>query len=246
MSDCPIVVILGSAPSATHAAAWSKPDDLTLVAVNNAWRVRCDWDYHVHSGDFPANRRPETVAPGQEVVSYQSYVPAQNRYGGFVFAGGTMAFTAGYWALDALRPGVLAYFASDMTYSGSPTHFYGDGEPDPLRDDVTLRSLEAKSARLMALAARQGCTCINLSTEPDSRLVFPRAALDELGGSPPQPSIDPGLVDVALAEEAALGYMVEDGEYWHHMDTFDAEELARIDALWLAACDQVATSAPPE
>ncbi len=65
-----------------------------------------------------------------------------------------------------------------------PTHFYGQGTPDPLRRDITLRSLEAKSARLMVLAARQGCAMVNLSTGP-SRLVFPRANRD--GGGPPAP-----------------------------------------------------------
>lgn len=246
MPDRPIVVILGSAPSASQAAAWSKPDDLTLVAVNNAWRVRRDWDYLVHAGDFPVERQPKQIASGQEVVSYQSYVPAQNRYGGFVYAGGTMAFTAGYWALDALRPRVLSYFASDMTYSGAPTHFYGDGDADPLRDDVTLRSLEAKSARLMALAARQGCACVNLSTEPESRLVFPRVQFDALSARAPLSSIDDALTDAALRHEADLGYMVEDGEYWHHMDQLDADALARIDALWLAACGLLATDTPSQ
>lgn len=237
MSEGPIVIILGSAPSASRAADWTLPDHYTLVTINNAWRVRPDWTYLVHAGDFPEVRRPDTVSPGQRVISYQSYVPAQNRYGGFVYAGGTMAFTAGYWVLDALRPKVMAYYACDMTYRATPTHFYGQGEADPLRDDVTLRSLEAKSSRLMALAARQGCACVNLSTEPDTRLVFPRMSIDALDSAPAQPKIDSAKVDAALAEEAALGYMVEDGEYWHHMGTFDAAALAHIDAMWLAACD---------
>jgi len=245
MSDGPIVIILGSAPSAARAAEWAFLGRHTLVTINNAWRVRPDWTYLVHAGDFPKERRPDTVSSGQRVVSYQSYVPAQNRYGGFVYAGGTMAFTAGYWVLDALRPKVMAYFACDMTYQATPTHFYGQGDADPLRDDITLRSLEAKSSRLMALAARQGCACVNLSTEPDSRLVFPRMPFEELDGAPREATINPYLVDAALAEEAALGYMVEDGEYWHHMDAFDAAALARIDALWLAACGKLRADAIP-
>ncbi|MDP3526820.1 MAG: hypothetical protein Q8S27_19785 [Hoeflea sp.] len=231
-----IVVILGSGPSAPRLRSWQKPANARLVAINNAWRVRPDWDHLVHAGDFPATRMPDIVAPGQGVHSHESYVPAQNSYGGFVYGGGTMAFTAGYWALAALKPDILAYYACDMTYSGNVTHFYGQGTADPLRPDVTLQSLEAKSIRLMALAARQGCACVNLSTEAQSRLLFPRAGLAEIARHPPQISLDSEAVEAALTEEARLGYMIEDGEYWHHTDRFDAGALSAIDDLWLSAC----------
>ena len=231
-----IAVILGSGPSAPRLLDGPRPEAMTIVAINNAWRAGPDWDHLVHAGDFPASRLPERLRPGQRVHSYQSYVPVQNRYGGFVYAGGTMAFTAGYWALHVLKPDILAFFACDMTYSGTSTHFYGKGSPDPLRDDVTLQSLEAKSARLMALADRQGCACLNLSGEPVSRLVFPRARLADLGKPLPAPRISARKVNAALEAEDRLGYMVEDGEYWHHLDDFDADALSRIDDLWLAAC----------
>ena len=81
-------------------------------------------------------------------------MPIQNDLGGFVYAGGTMAFTAGYWALGALRPDVMAFFGCDMVYPTEGSHFYGNGNADPLRDDITLRNLEAKSARLSIIAAR--------------------------------------------------------------------------------------------
>lgn len=239
MKQPSIVLVLGSGPSAPRARHWPKPDNLTIVAINNAWQVRSDWDYLVHAGDFPAERRPRTVLPGQEVHSHESYVPAQNRFGGFVYAGGTMAFTAGYWALDALKPDILAYFGCDMTYSGTVTHFYGKGTADPLRPDVTLQSLEAKSARLMALAQKQNCSCVNLSSDPKTRLVFPRAQMSDLTSRPLTTAIDPGMVEAALKEEAQLGYMIEDGEYWHHTDNFDAAALSRLDDLWLAACTSV-------
>lgn len=231
-----IVLILGSGPSAPRARHWPKPANLTIVAINNAWRVRPDWDYLIHAGDFPTDRRPTVLVPGQEVHSHESYVPAQNRFGGFVYAGGTMAFTAGYWALDALKPDILAYYGCDMTYSGTVTHFYGKGTADPLRPDVTLQSLEAKSARLMVLAQRQGCACVNLSSDPKTRLVFPKVNMNDLGSRPPATMIDAATVEAALREETRLGYMVEDGQYWRHADTFDAAALSRLDDLWLAAC----------
>ena len=78
-------------------------------------------------------------------------------FGGIVYAGATMAFTAGYWALSALQPRVLAYLGCDMIYPQGQTHFYGTGAADPLRPDPTLQNLRAKSARLELLAARAGC-----------------------------------------------------------------------------------------
>ena len=239
MTDLPtlsIALILGSGPSAPGLKNWQKPANVSLVAINNAWRARPDWDYLIHAGDFPATRMPDKLEPGQRVHSHESYVPAQNSYGGFVYGGGTMAFTAGYWALAVLKPDILAYYACDMTYCGNVTHFYGEGTADPLRPDVTLQSLEAKSNRLMALAARQGCACINLSTEPSSRLLFPRAGIADLGFTPPRGRIDTQAVEAALAEEAGLGYMIEDGEYWRHTHLFDAGALSRIDDMWLGAC----------
>lgn len=235
MADQPVVIVLGSGPAAFAAASWPKDGAHSIVAINNAWQVRADWDYHLHADDFPMERRPSEILPQQEVHGSRSYVPSQNRYGGFVYAGGTMAFTAGYWALDRLKPRVLAYFACDMVYSGAKTHFYGMGAADPLRDDVTLRSLEAKSARLMVMAAQQGCACVNLSTEPDSRLVFPRADFDAATGLPPPRRFESAAAQSALAEEKMLGYLIEDGAYWLHTDRFDSDALAHIDRLWLKA-----------
>ena len=227
------ILMLGSAPMAAQAALWRRePFDLVL-AINNAWRIRADWDVAIHPYDFPEERQA-VPGPGQRVVTEAEFVPAQNEYGGFVYAGATMAFTAAYWALHALQPKVVAVYGCDMHYPKSgPTHFYGAGTPDPLRADVTLRSLEAKAARLMLLAARQGCAMVNLSTGP-SRLVFPRASRDSLGGVRPVAG-DPGLVDRALAREAELGYVVPSGRYWDEAGRFDVAALDRLDAMWLAA-----------
>lgn len=102
-----VVLLLGSAPMAVQAAGWPRPFD-TLVAINNAWRLRPDWDVLIHPEDLPTDRLPGALTPGQRIVTAADYVPVQNRFGGFVLAGATMAFTAGYWALGALKPRVLA------------------------------------------------------------------------------------------------------------------------------------------
>ena len=97
------VLMLGSAPMAAEARDWPRaPFDLVL-AINHAWRIRADWDVAIHPHDFAVERRAK-AGPGQRVVTETEFVPAQNSFGGFVYAGATMAFTAAYWALYALQP----------------------------------------------------------------------------------------------------------------------------------------------
>jgi hypothetical protein len=228
------VLILGSGPNVVAARGWPRAPFDHILAINNAYAVRPDWDSLIHPEDFPVDRRPRDLNPGQSIVTATDYVPAQNRYGGFVYAGGTMAFTAGYWALHHHRPRVLAFMGCDMVYPQSPgagqSHFYGAGAADPLRADVTLQSLEGKSARLMILAAAQGCACVNLSGD-ESRLIFPRA-------QPNDPAAHlPGQFDASAAQarEAELGYMIASGRYWEAQERFDAAALRDLDLLWLEA-----------
>lgn len=229
-----IALMLGSAPNAVEAATWPRAAFDRIVAINNAWRIRPDWDDLVVPWDFPDERRPASITPPRRLILQEDFVPAQNAYGGFVYAGGTMAFTTAYWMLHRLRPSVIAVMGCDMHYpANGPTHFYGTGTPDPLRADITLRSLEAKSARLMIQAARQGCAMVNLSTGP-SRLVFPRASLAELRHCRPAPC-DEALADAALAQEAALDYFVPSGRYWEEAHRFDTDAIDGLDRLWLAA-----------
>lgn len=230
------ILILGSGPAVMQAKSWPRAGFDHILAINNAWRVRPDWDALIHPWDFPQDRRP---LPGlnQAMITQEDFVPAQNAFGGFVYAGGTMAFTAGYFALHAYRPRVIAMMGCDMHYpKQGHTHFYGTGTADPLRNDLSLQSLEAKSARLMVLAAIQGCAMVNLSNGP-SRLVFPRVSRGQLGHVTPQ-IYCPDLTAEAMNREAELGYFVESGRYWEHLDQFDPSELAKLDALWYAAATQ--------
>jgi hypothetical protein len=201
----------------------------------------------IYPEDFPSCRhpRPEQIL-GKRVVTAREFVPVQNEFGGFVFAGGTMSFTAGYWALGALKPDVIAYIGCDMVYdtqAGQSTHFYGTGAADPLRDDVTLQSLEAKSLRLQALAHRNACAVVNLSTQKRSRLRFPRVdfpALQEMSLTEHANWINPRAVQKALQAESELGYWVESGRYWEEAERFDRDKLRSIDALWLATTHKTA------
>ena len=226
------LLLLGSAPMALAARDWPRDPFDHILAINNAWQIRRDWDDMIHPWDFPDDRRP-TPGPNQRLITQEHFVPAQNAYGGFVYAGGTMAFTAAYWALDALKPRVIATYGCDMHYPATgPTHFYGTGTPDPLRQDITLRSLEAKSARLMILAAQQGCATVNLSTGP-SRLVFPRATAETLPTDPAP--YNHTLAAQALQAEADLNYIVPSGRYWEEAHRFDPARIDALDAQWLAA-----------
>ena len=241
-----IVLVLGSAADAVSAREWGRAPFTTVLAINNAWQIRNDWDYLIHPEDFPPERWPVTMdSRTQSRVTADDYVPVQNRFGGFVYAGGTMAFTAAYWALGALQPDVIAFVGCDMVYgSGGPTHFYGQGAADPLREDVTLQSLEAKSLRLLALAGQENCVLVNLSEQASSRLVYERSRasalakwtraewLAQLEGQ--RGRLNPLALRAALHRESELGYMVQSGRYWEVRASLDAAKLAALDRQWLA------------
>lgn len=244
-----VVVILGSAPDAVAAKDWSKGAS-QIVAINNAWKIRSDWDYLIYPEDFPPENAPTSVGPRQTVVTAADYVPIQNDYGGFVYAGGTMAFTAAYWALGALKPDVLAFVGCDMVYpvDGSQTHFYGQGLADPLRDDVTLQSLEAKANRLHVSALKGGCVCLNLSEGEQSRLTFPRATLAGIFALTDEQlqqkradlktCFDILKVGVARQAERRFNYFIESGRYWEHLDQLSKQDLAEVDDYWLQCLPQ--------
>lgn len=236
------VLIVGSAPDALRTAGWDTSFFTDIITINNAWMACPSWSYLIYPDDFPKNRHPSAEAlKGKKVITSREFVPIQNEFGGFVYAGGTMSYTAGYWALGALKPDVIAYIGCDMVYDAVPgqtTHFYGSGAADPLREDVTLQSLEAKSLRLGAIAERHGCAVFNLSDKTRSRLLFPRIEFQSLKGMTEVPSIsnfNNHAVQQALRAESGLGYWVESGRYWEEAARFDSQKLQSIDALWLDA-----------
>lgn len=227
-----VVLILGSGPNVTVSRDWPAEWFDHIVVMNNAWRVRPDWNALVYPEDFPTDRMPSDVAPHQKLVDADAFVPAQNRFGGFVYAGGTMAYTTGYWALSALRPTVLAFMGCDMVYPATgKTHFYGTGTADPLRDDITLRDLGAKSARLALVAAEQGCACVNLSQDP-SALLFPRARPDNLRNRRFSLDLDRARYAALRDKEDALGYHTPTGRYWEDVDKVDPTAVAALDQGW--------------
>jgi hypothetical protein len=241
-----IALILGSAPDAVRVKTLDVSNISSVLAINNAWSLRGDWDYLIHPEDFPLEKRPPNKTLAQTIVTAEQYVDIQNQYGGFVYGGGTMAFTAAYWALGALRPDLMLFLGCDMVYEddGQASHFYGQGNADPLRDDVTLQSLEAKASRLNYFAAQQNCVCLNLSQKPSSRLVFPRleeGALSKVSWQAHQEHLQKiTATHVALQAQACLAmeheanYYFNSGRYWEHLDQIDGDVLQAIDAKWMA------------
>ena len=235
MNQKPKVLIVGSSPDAERIKSVTKLPFDHVVAINNAWQIRNDWDHCIFPDDFPKNKRPIPNFKQYNQTSTE-YVKAQNHFGGFVYAGGTMAFTAGYWALYALKPRFMAYIGCDMIYEGAKTHFYGKGRADPLRADKTIKNLAAKSARLETLALMNNCLIFNLSNLSKSNLVFPRITLGHVDNWEKKPirNLKIDKIDMALEKERQLGYFVEDGKYWKQMDRFSSVEISQLDDIWLS------------
>ncbi len=239
---CRNALIIGSGPDARLVSKWPLTQFDAVIVINNAWRATDSWTYLIYPHDFPVSKLPRTLHAEQQLIDETDFVPAQNQYGGFVYAGGTMAFTAAYWTLAELRPRQIAHIGCDMHYPASgDTHFYGTGTPDPLRDDISLTSLEACSARFFCFARSQGCLIWNLSAGP-SRLLYPRLCLNELfSESLSQHMPDRTEMQSCLSVERKLNYFVADGRYWQHERRFEKVRLQQLDRAWLKASRLEAT-----
>ena len=229
--NSPKVLILGSAPNvvAVNDIDLSSYDE--IIVINNAWQVLESWTEHIFPYDFPRENKPAHYSKSQRPIDEKLFVQRQNEFGGFIYAGGTMAFTALYWALGEHMPSEIHILGCDMVYpDAGKTHFYGAGTPDPLREDFTLRDLYAKSARFMCLAARNGCRTYNLSDQ-SSKLCFPRHSRN-IDDKPCQLLINKTSVQSILDQENSLGYFISSGRYWEADLKIDLQALDQIDLQW--------------
>lgn len=230
-------LVVGSAPAALSLAE-KHLDGVRIVAINNAWRIRPDTDYAIYASDFPEANRPPRSMPAVQITGPE-YGPALATAGGEILAGATMAFVAGYWGCETLRTPVIGFYGCDMVYSPSgQTHFYGKGSPDPLREHISLRSLEAKAMRLFCWALKRHILLVNCSRSETSHLVFPRVPLSRLGELPP-----PGRQWQALIARAKHLFEEERQPPYdaYRRDVLDGPETARcleiidrMDRQWLA------------
>jgi len=234
------VLIIGSAPDSLYCRDWKYQPFDAIIAINNAWQVRSDWTHSIFPEDFPKSKhaRPKK---GQVLLSSEDYVQTQNEYGGFVYAGGTMAFTAPYWVLARLKPKIIAFIGCDMIYEGKRTHFYGKGTADPLREDITLKNLLAKSARIEAFASLQNCAVINLSQKKSSNLIFPRKPISSfLGKTTLKPRVfNAKKISAVRRIEEKLAYFEKSGKYWKKFGKYLPEEIDKVDKLWLDTLEKI-------
>ena len=236
--NSPKVLILGSAPNvvAVNDIDVSCYDE--IIVINNAWQVLGSWTEHIFPYDFPQKNKPMRYAKGQRPIDEKLFVRRQNEFGGFIYAGGTMAFTALYWALGEHMPSEIHILGCDMVYpDAGETHFYGAGTPDPLREDFTLRDLYAKSARFMCIAARNGCSTYNLSEQP-SKLCFPRLS-GNIDDNPCHLLINNASVQSILDQENSLGYFISSGRYWEADVKIDLQALDKVDQQWKTLSDKI-------
>ena len=229
--NSPKVLILGSAPNVVAVNDIDLSSYGEIIVINNAWQVLESWTEHIFPYDFPRENKPTRYSKSQRAIDEKLFVQRQNEFGGFIYAGGTMAFTALYWALGEHMPSEIHILGCDMVYSDAgKTHFYGEGAPDPLRDDFTLRDLYAKSARFMCLAARNGCRTYNLSDQ-SSKLCFPRHNRN-IDDKPCHLLINKASVQSILDQENSLGYFISSGRYWEADLKIDLQALDQIDLQW--------------
>ena len=136
----------------------------TVIVINNAWKIISNWNELIFPYDFPDNKKPKSMGKHQRFVTEKEFVPAQESLGGFVYAGATMTFTAGYWALVEHKPSLMCFLGCNMVYpSNTQTHFYGSGRKDPLRDDISLTSLISVLAQTVSYCEDEKLSILNRS-----------------------------------------------------------------------------------
>ena len=227
------VLVIGSAPDAIQARDWDMKVFDQVVVINNAWRTTIHWNELIFPYDFSDGNKPPQLLDHQKFVTEDQFVPAQNLFGGFVYAGATMVFTAGYWCLASHTPSLICFLGCNMHYPrDGQTHFYGTGTPDPLRDDISLTSLTACSRRLLSLGKRQNCEIVSLSLGP-GELKIPKISFDDVSSYKSKLSLNTQIVERALNMEKKLGYYFEDGRYWNHPEVIDKKQLQDLDKLWI-------------
>ncbi|NCU74788.1 MAG: hypothetical protein EBW10_01785, partial [Candidatus Fonsibacter ubiquis] len=54
-----VVLIVGSAPDAVRINSLDLSLFSSCIAINNAWRLKREWDYVIYPEDFPIQRQPK-------------------------------------------------------------------------------------------------------------------------------------------------------------------------------------------
>lgn len=238
------VVVVGSAPTAPSVARLLGKQTF-VVGLNNSWRALPRYDAFVYADDLPPESKPGPEDVARKGRSAPQYYPAMEASGGILFCGASTGFAAGYWVAHTMPFSQVSYFAADMTYSNRQSHFYGKGSPDPLRKDLSLQDLPAKSLRLYYFGLTRGSLFLNASAEPETRLAFPRVT----SGLSVSKNVMGEVLDAlfeetetakkeaaeALALEKDVPFDATVSDYWRYADDQKAwAYVARINAAWHA------------
>jgi hypothetical protein len=184
------VVLLGSAPSVVkwwkRTRGWYMREGFSVVAINNAWRVPSldELDIWMHPLDFSGPEPPAEI-PRNSTIGYREMgYPVGREFSNWVIGpywlrGVRLTVTDALVSMlnEAVADGVrltMHVAGNDMVYptDGKRTHFYGVGQPDPLR----YRSAELDTALLQVQAFYRdaGAVLLNVSGQAETRLPFER------------------------------------------------------------------------
>lgn len=142
-------MVIGSGPSASNASrsiidAAERADGLYVCTINNAWRIiPREWiDWAQFSNDFDLFT---DCAPSEEIFNklhlkswgYKTFFGRAEAQGA-VYEPGERRSTVFLDVLEHItkfHPVIeeVQFIGCEHDYSGPTTHFYGNGQPDPLR-----------------------------------------------------------------------------------------------------------------
>ena len=187
------VLVLGSAP---YISGWWKKygegfigDGWTVAAINNAWEVPGnDLDYWLHPVDFTKKGPPDNVPRNSRLATFVNqdyYAGSWNNYMNWLIKPSwltnqqiqTMILVSLHHLFnEANADGCkidVAVAGSDLVYpKDGPTHFYGEGTPDPLR--FTEIQLRHELEMINYAYTNHGCRVYNAGGQGETLLPFER------------------------------------------------------------------------
>jgi hypothetical protein len=199
------VIAAGSGPSLVQINDWHT-DKVTVVGVNNVWRVTTKWDHLIHAGDYPQDLRKQLYMKKrayQKVHSREGNLGFKASYCGMskmpwekarIYLGLPIYFGTMYWILHHLKPTHIGCIGFDMNYTPQPdgsTAAYGVGYdmqtrgiPDPLWQFKNVPEYIAmadpyKTLMDRLIALKGDTQIVNLSNDPKTMLPWDHVPFSE-------------------------------------------------------------------
>ena len=126
--------------------------DFVICGANNAWRLFKEFDFWIHSGDFPRENRPEKQNFKTE-ISYSEYKETSKRFCDTLgiettspqhYVGYTIFFLGLHWIMTELKPKRIGLLGFDHDYNPEKVKKWREGgQPNPqnqyLKSDETIK-----------------------------------------------------------------------------------------------------------